>query len=304
MPDRDSLIHTRSASLIYTRSEDGSLPVRMEKSQEGKILFVCQDEKYEDEKGLLLGITGKRHWTFDRYFRQGKYRPRILQVTDLPGNQPAFSSIFDIPFSACISDTDTSISVRRTDHLGIDLVKRGHEVARIFYAGFGGKLMGAGIDPEDVLQEVYRGILVRNRGECPWDPAKSSFGHYVHMVCSCIISNYFRHENRKNSMEQTGVMGRTSDGDRVMVDVASDDALLPTQGAVLGLQEDIVALKDLLDYVQVHGTVELRKHPEVLILMREGYNRLEIAHRTGLPISVVSRVYRGMQTLVLAWSGV
>jgi len=298
-------------NILYTRSEDGSLPVCIETSQDGKTLFVCKNEKagdlvFQDEKNLLLGVTGKRFWSFDRYFRQGKYRPRILQVADLPGNQPAFSSIFEIPFLTTeptprLVPQGNDISIRNTEHLGIDLVKRGHEVAKIFYAGFGNKLMAAGVDPEDVLQEVYRGILVRNRGECPWDPAKSSFGHYVHMVCSCIISNYFRHENRKNAMEQTGVVGRTSEG--TLVDVASDDALLPSKG-VLGPQEDLGVLKDLLDYVQIHGSVELRKHPEVLILMREGYNRIEIAQRTGLPTVVVSRVYKGMQNLVLQWSSI
>lgn len=79
---------------------------------------------------------------------------------------------------------------------GIDLAKRGIEVRKLFFAGFGRRVLQAGYDPEDVLQEVYQGILVRNQGKCPWDPAKSSFGHYVHMVASCVVSNYGRKHKR------------------------------------------------------------------------------------------------------------
>ena len=85
--------------------------------------------------------------------------------------------------------------------LGIDLDRRGVEVRRLLYAGFGMRMARAGYDPEDVLQEVYRGILVRNRGRCPFDARKSSFGHYVHMVIECILSNYHRRESRRRASE-------------------------------------------------------------------------------------------------------
>jgi len=84
---------------------------------------------------------------------------------------------------------------------GIDLAVRGVEVRRLLYAGFGFRLARAGYDPEEVLQEVYRGILVRNRGKCPFDVRKSSFGHYVHMVIECILSNYHRKESRRRESE-------------------------------------------------------------------------------------------------------
>lgn len=85
--------------------------------------------------------------------------------------------------------------------VGIDLDRRGVEVRRLLYAGFGVRMARAGYDPEDVLQEVYRGILVRNRGRCPFDARKSSFGHYVHMVIECILSNYHRRESRRRGSE-------------------------------------------------------------------------------------------------------
>lgn len=101
---------------------------------------------------------------------------------------------------------------------GINLEKRGHEVRKLLYAGFGFRMARAGYDPEEVLQEVYRGILVRNQGKCPFDEKKSSFGHYVHMVISCVLSNYHRKMSKHRSIEGSwedlaeGVRGFVSEG--------------------------------------------------------------------------------------------
>ena len=103
--------------------------------------------------------------------------------------------------------------------LGIDLVNRSHEVRKLLFAGFGKRIIAMGYEPDDVLQDVYRGLLARNKGKCPWDARKASFGHYVHMVCGCILSNYHRRYNRINSREQAGTMDYR-DGARVLVDVA------------------------------------------------------------------------------------
>lgn len=106
-----------------------------------------------------------------------------------------------------------------TGSLGIDLAERGNEVRKLFYAGgFTGTLIKQGIDPEDFLQEVYRGILARDRGSCPWDAKKSSFGHYVHIVIKCVLSNYLRKDRRRTSHEDL-----TSDGVMVEGEVAESE---------------------------------------------------------------------------------
>lgn len=101
--------------------------------------------------------------------------------------------------------------------LGIDLTARGHEVRKLFYAGgFTGVLLREGVDPEDFLQEVYRGILARNHGTCPWDAKKSSFGHYVHIVITCLLSNYLRKERRRSSVEGVTDAGLDTDGEHMV----------------------------------------------------------------------------------------
>jgi len=96
-----------------------------------------------------------------------------------------------------------ALPFRRTDGLGIDLEKRGLEVRKLFYAAFARGLAKDGYDPEEALQEVYRGLLTRNKGTCPFDARKSSFGHYVHIVTRCILANYIRKEKRRLQFEST-----------------------------------------------------------------------------------------------------
>jgi DNA-directed RNA polymerase specialized sigma24 family protein len=75
------------------------------------------------------------------------------------------------------------------------------EVRKLFYAAFARGLVKDGYDPEEALQEVYRGLLARNNGTCPLDTKKSSFGHYVHIVTRCVLANYIRKEKRRTQFE-------------------------------------------------------------------------------------------------------
>lgn len=95
--------------------------------------------------------------------------------------------------------------------------------------GFGSKIRASGYSFEDVLQEVYKGLLVRNRGKCPFDPAKSSFGHYVWMVAECVIRNHHRYAQRV-SVESAGLRG--VDGELEDVGESSTLGYEGTQGVV------------------------------------------------------------------------
>ena len=82
--------------------------------------------------------------------------------------------------------------------------------------------MKQGIDPEDFLQEVYRGLLARDNGTCPWDATKSSFGHYVHIVIKCVLSNYLRKDRRRTLHEDLTTDGMVVEGE-VSGSEGSDD---------------------------------------------------------------------------------
>lgn len=297
--------------VLFSRVEDGFQTVTVDNgfyrvlSQEGVTT------EYRSARQMLKALTGHpeaRHWTVERYFKQGKYRTSKEKIWAKPEHQPSLSvldlwvpetpPLITVCPSALLVERPATITILET-RLGVDLLRRGKEVAKLFYAGFGAKVSRAGFDPEDVLQEVYRGLLVRNKGKCPWDARKSSFGHYVHMVCGCIVSNYFRRENRRRAVEQLGVPGK----DGFQVDAASEDSLIHTDTRNLGvfLQDDD-AILDYLTYVRTHGTPEARAHLDVAILMCEGSNRLEASRNLRLPVNLISRIYSTLHRLFNEWN--
>lgn len=85
--------------------------------------------------------------------------------------------------------------------LGIDVAKHHDDIRKIFLKHFAQRLTNKGIDPFDVLQEVYRGILIRNKGKCPFDPEKSALSTYVMMVSSCVTANYYKKDSKTRERE-------------------------------------------------------------------------------------------------------
>ena len=314
--------------VLYTRAEDDLFAIKG--SETGyTVLSSDGEESFFHSAGSLLR-TLSRHsraesWAFDQYFRQGKYRPLSERALDAPLNRPS-ATIHDLFGSAPVtlldpfvnrgsglvttvagrvsvtagSGNDRALTVLPSRHYGIDLIGRSKEVAKLFYKGYGARVARAGYDPEEVLQEVYKGLLIRNAGTCPWDGEKSTFGHYVHMVAGCIVSNFFRRENRRRQVEQIGI----GSADGVMVDVASDEAVIPVkEGGVGGVfLEDESAVEDYLQYVRAWGTPEARAHRDVAQLMCEGVNRLEASRRLGLPVALVSRLYGTFRGLLTEWN--
>lgn len=163
--------------------------------------------------------------------------------------------------------------------IGIDLDKRGHEVKKLFYAGFASRVVRSGYDPEEVLQEVYAGILVRNKGKCPFDPQKSSFGHYVHMVTECILSNYHRKHSSRLKFESIGTLDHEGEEE----DVGSSDLASVSGGQEEGLGYEM-ALRSLEGFIEeaareVDTVEDVSLIRVCLALMQEGHTRWEVIQK-------------------------
>ncbi len=160
-----------------------------------------------------------------------------------------------------------------TGDVGIDLAVRGHEVRKLFYAGgFTGTLMREGIDPEDFLQEVYRGLLARDRGTCPWDAKKSSFGHYVHIVIKCVLSNYLRKDRRRTSHE----------------DLTSDGSVVEAVGGISEGGDDFGRREVLRELFPTDWALAER----IVSRVEMGAGRKEVAHELGVPVVQVDGVLK------------
>jgi len=162
---------------------------------------------------------------------------------------------------------------------GIDLQRRSNEVAKILFAKFGRRIQASGWSPDEILQEVYRGILARNVGKCPWDREKSTFGHYVYMVCQCILANYRKQEARKigKEVEMVGDIG-----------VDAHDVTR------------FEAMESLIGYLKGRGAGE--SLCKMVGMLQEGRNQKEIMQKLGLSRTRVSDGVRRIQKAAREWA--
>lgn len=198
----------------------------------------------------------------------------------VPDPKIGFARYFKIGRTS-VPSMDTLVlfkSPSRSSTRGIDLVRRGHEVAKLFYAGFARSCVNYGYDPEDVLQEVYKGILIRNKGTCPFDASKSTFGHYVHLIIKCVLANYHRKWDRVTQSERLGI--HDADGD--LVDVAAS-AVCPHESTEKA--ETSLLLDRMISYA-VRNT-QHKQTPETLT--REIAEKMAMGYRK----SDIEAFYRG-----------
>ena len=290
-------IENTSVVTLFARYEHGGHPVRVVGDREGfKVERPEGTETFSSARSLIRSFYGGHdpHITFDRYFRLGKYaRIRVEPTVDL-------LEMFSSPQPTLTIKAEPVPVV-----LGIDLAKRGHEVAKLMFAGFGARINRSGFDPQDVLQEVYRGLLARNIGTCPFDVRKSSFGHYVHMVIGCVLNNFHRRENRYRDRQQIGI-GTYSDGRLVIDDVACSD-LASSQAdendlmTEVGLDECVHDLQDFIGKSQRAQSKEGRLAVEILPYVRNGHTRKEISELMDIPCSHISKALGYLRAQTREW---
>ena len=206
---------------------------------------------------------------------------------------------------------------------GIDLEGRSHEVKLLLHAGFARKMHSKGYNPDDVLQEVYKGLLTRNNGMCPWDGRKSSFGHYVYMVCNCILKNYHRKQSRRRDHEQSGILAspsqtgeRNEDGRWNIVDAAivAPDSLENSSSTYDDAATDLAMiaiddwLRELVEDAENKGKTGEKAAYEFTLariclpLKAKGMTRAEIAAETDLPVGVVSKALARLREGTREWA--
>jgi len=291
-------------------------------------------EIHESVRSLLATLGVPAGWSFDRCFGLGRWSPspmlpepeRLLGpggiVAD-PGPilAPDGPLLFDLDTVAVVEVSQENFSLTpetfwpeksfpaelqglERKKLGIDLALRGHEVRKLLFKGFGSWMFSAGHDPEEVFQEVCKGILARNRGRGAFDDRRSSFGHYVHNVCRCVLSNWHRREMRRRTHEQVGVAA-WRDGGLVEVDAAEADRV-PAGVPADGHGTDLVRA-DLAAFMARRGagrTPDGRLAMEMIPLVADGLGRAEIADRLG-PKGGKAAVARALSVLkrhAAAWA--
>lgn len=126
--------------------------------------------------------------------------------------------------------------VRHPSGLGVDLAQWAIDVRRIVRSVHGRRIRKAGLDPDEVLSEVYRRILVANQGRSAYDPARGAFSTYVSRQTNSAILNLIQKRDLR-AWEQTGMTGL----DGTEVDVAQVELETEPEDwrdAILGVAQD------------------------------------------------------------------
>lgn len=173
--------------------------------------------------------------------------------------------------------------------LGIDLENRSHEVRKLLFKSFRGHMLARHYDPDDVLQEIYKGLVTRNSGMCPWDGRKSTFGYYVTLVSRCVLTNYHRKAQRRLDREH----------------IELDEGMLAPAGT-WSESSDELAMGALHDWLAdpEHGgdTPDGLMAVEVLPFVTQGMQRREIVDATGHKENLVSRGLAHLRKWSRAWA--
>lgn len=281
--------------VLYSRTEHGGFPVL--KTDGGfEVGWPQGSFSYPNARQLILALVNQAplpppeakdpKLTFNRYFRLGryaKYRPLKTDTLDLFSGLALEEPPVKIPKSELIVHVP----------LGIDLANRGHEVAKLFYAGFGRTAARKGWDLQEVLQEVYKALLIRNQGTCPWDPAKSSFGHYVYMVCRGVMSNYGRKTARVYEAESYGTYSAAGKE----IDVAESNLAVTEENT--SEIDGLIHRRRLRDFV-LEGSEEAGVGKALLgecfALIAEGGTQKEISEKLSISVDRVSRISKFIRT--------
>lgn len=265
--------------IIYTRAADGSIPIKViempVKGRAGKFEMLDHQlnpvREYLSARKLVGDLTRGKMKSFDRYF--GHINKR--EVVDVPV-------------------TELFKGLAPANRLGIDLGVKYSDVRKILYAHFRSRIVRSGFDMDDVLQEVYRGILTRNLGRCPFNVQKSSFGHYVYLVTECLLNNYHRKENRRRDMEQVGMSAPPYlqvDGGATTVDAA---LVARDVGGNDDVGEDVLAtlrrVERVIERQRKQGKDIDKRASAVAGFLITGHTKKDIAHKMKLSPARVNRI--------------
>jgi RNA polymerase sigma factor (sigma-70 family) len=95
--------------------------------------------------------------------------------------------------------------------VGVDVIKKRKDIERLLYKACGGAIKKYGYEFDDLLQEVFIGILKRNKGQGAYDPSRSAFSHYIILVCNSIFRNYHAKEMKRRGREILGARNKNGD---------------------------------------------------------------------------------------------
>ena|GEM_PF-2209045 len=160
----------------------------------------------------------------------------------------------------------------------IDLAKHADYIRSLVTETFAPRLRQFQIDFDDALQQVYLGLLVRNEGDCPFDPAAGALTTYLYwavngMTCNMVAREW--HRRRQGvvmALEQHGYRYDALDGLPRREILMAAPPELPDRSSVV-----VVELEDYVEGEDETVGVVLESR------LREGWSRTRISRERDFP---------------------
>lgn len=265
--------------ILFARVRDGGHKIEM---QDNSYLLHAPEGTVEHPtaRSLLSALTGHptgRNWTLDRYFRRGVYARR---GEGLCADAKVLRSWF-----GCRPTNPTAVGIN---------VKRCHEDIRcLVIHGFQAHIVAAGLDVEDVVQEVVRAVLKRNDGRGRFDQSRSSFSHYIYIVTRSVLSHMSK-QSRRWQQEISSSASASDDESPTILDRAPSVNLMDP--------ETLILLRDASTVAKLQLGDRLSKQVELAMpLILGGSQHGNIAKQLGISDDsarkIVSAVFRAIRSV-------
>lgn len=175
---------------------------------------------------------------------------------------------------------------------GVDVSAKRKDIAKLLYKACGQAIIKHGYDFDDVFQDVCLGLIIRNRGRGAYDPSRSSFGHYVILVCNSVFRNFHAKEQKKKNREVIGT--RDASGEFVdFQDTAVEESEeYPSISEIKDVDKylDLVAEKTSNPRISWEIKTNRDKYRRILGGIIAGFSNEEISKDIGLSRPMMHRI--------------
>lgn len=161
---------------------------------------------------------------------------------------------------------------------GIDITKHEKDIKRILFSKFGKMIVSNHLDPQDVLQEVLKGIHTRNQGKCPWTQDKGSMSNYIYIVCRGILYNLIR-DLKSNPLHNNST------------EIVEDTSIKENESYT------IFSLKNQLERGSEIDKISAKMMP----LLYSGHNQKEILYELGITPTIFEKGRDNLKIKIEAW---
>lgn len=167
---------------------------------------------------------------------------------------------------------------------GVDVSEKKKDIMKLLGKVCGQAIKKYGYDFDDIFQEVCLGIIIRNRGRGAFDPSRSSFGHYIVLVCNSVFRNYHLKEQRKRGREMVGIknqLGETVDAQEMAVEETDEYPELSEVGDIDKYLE-LVSERTGDPRISWEIRTNKEKYRKILGGVIAGFSKEEISKMVGL----------------------